>query len=67
MDEDHTYFIKGAKTDSQGVWVHNDCWTDLPKDAIRVQDINGQKHFNSRTIQEMKSRLCKKILIVLKP
>ncbi|MDO9865814.1 polymorphic toxin-type HINT domain-containing protein, partial [Glaesserella parasuis] len=36
VDEDHTYFIKGAKTDSQGVWVHNDCWNKLPKSAIET-------------------------------
>ncbi|KAE9537811.1 hypothetical protein A1D25_09790 [Ursidibacter arcticus] len=31
---DHTYFIRGAKADNEGVWVHNDCWDQLPFDAV---------------------------------
>ena len=32
---DHTYFIKGLGQNAAGVWVHNDCWLNLPSDAIR--------------------------------
>ncbi|MDO9767600.1 polymorphic toxin-type HINT domain-containing protein [Glaesserella parasuis] len=45
VDEDHTYFIKGAKTDSQGVWVHNDCWHALPSDVKQVANIDGYKAY----------------------
>ncbi|MGR3806826.1 polymorphic toxin-type HINT domain-containing protein [Pasteurella testudinis] len=38
---DHTYFIKGAAQDTQGVWVHNDCWHALPKDAKAVKNVDG--------------------------
>ena len=37
----HTYFIKGANSDLDGVWVHNDCWHALPDGAKRVKDIDG--------------------------
>ncbi|WP_406812298.1 polymorphic toxin-type HINT domain-containing protein [Histophilus somni] len=42
---DHTYFIRGAKADNEGVWVHNDCWHALPKDAKRVENIDGYKTY----------------------
>lgn len=29
----HTYFIRG-ESGQEGVWVHNDCWSALPKEAI---------------------------------
>jgi hypothetical protein len=29
----HTYFVKGEEG-QEGVWVHNDCWSTLPKEAI---------------------------------
>lgn len=33
VDGYHTYFIKGIGA-AHGVWVHNDCWEDLPDDAV---------------------------------
>lgn len=45
VDKDHTYFIKGVKAENEGVWVHNDCWHALPKDAKRVSDIDGYKAY----------------------
>ena len=41
VETDHTYFIKGANSDLDGVWVHNDCWHALPDGAKRVKDIDG--------------------------
>nr|WP_259370450.1 HINT domain-containing protein [Rodentibacter pneumotropicus] len=41
VETDHTYFIKGAGEDTEGVWVHNDCWHALPKGARQVKDIDG--------------------------
>ena len=41
VETDHTYFIKGANSDLDGVWVHNDCWHALPDGAKRVNDIDG--------------------------
>ncbi|EHO48227.1 polymorphic toxin-type HINT domain-containing protein, partial [Haemophilus sp. oral taxon 851] len=41
VENDHTYFIKGANSDLDGVWVHNDCWHALPDGAKRVKDIDG--------------------------
>ncbi|WP_237184500.1 polymorphic toxin-type HINT domain-containing protein [Rodentibacter caecimuris] len=41
VETDHTYFIKGAGEDTDGVWVHNDCWQALPKGAKQVKDIDG--------------------------
>ena len=41
VEADHTYFIKGANSDLDGVWVHNDCWHALPDGAKRVKDIDG--------------------------
>jgi filamentous hemagglutinin len=29
----HTYFVKGAQGD-EGVWVHNNCWENLPSGAL---------------------------------
>ncbi|QNK65452.1 hemagglutinin repeat-containing protein [Variovorax sp. PAMC26660] len=29
----HTYFVKGEEG-AEGVWVHNNCWSNLPGDAI---------------------------------
>ena len=36
IETDHTYFIKGANSDLDGVWVHNNCWNSLPADAVRT-------------------------------
>ena len=36
VETDHTYFIKGANSDVDGVWVHNNCWNSLPADAVRT-------------------------------
>ena len=36
VETDHTYFIKGANSDLDGVWVHNNCWNSLPADAVRT-------------------------------
>ncbi|OOF80660.1 polymorphic toxin-type HINT domain-containing protein [Rodentibacter caecimuris] len=41
VETDHTYFIKGAGEDTDGVWVHNDCWHALPKGVKQVKDIDG--------------------------
>ena len=41
VETDHTYFIKGANSDLDGVWVHNDCWHALPDGAKRIKDIDG--------------------------
>lgn len=35
---DHTYFIKGARSENKGVWVHNDCYLNLPDSAIKNED-----------------------------
>ncbi|QTM00730.1 hypothetical protein GM698_03465 [Mannheimia sp. ZY171111] len=45
VDKDHTYFIKGAKADNEGVWVHNDCWHALPNGAKQVASIDGYKAY----------------------
>ena len=45
VETDHTYFIKGANSDLDGVWVHNDCWYALPDGAKRVNDIDGYKTY----------------------
>ena len=45
VENDHTYFIKGANSDLDGVWVHNDCWHALPDGAKRVKDIDGYKTY----------------------
>ncbi|WP_147284998.1 polymorphic toxin-type HINT domain-containing protein [Canicola haemoglobinophilus] len=42
---DHTYFIRGAKADNEGVWVHNDCWINLPEGAKRIKDIDGYRSY----------------------
>ena len=36
VENDHTYFIKGANSNSEGVWVHNDCWDSLPAGAVHT-------------------------------
>ena len=36
VENDHTYFIKGSNSYSDGVWVHNNCWNSLPADAVRT-------------------------------
>ena len=36
VETDHTYFIKGANSDLDGVWVHNNCWNILPADAVNT-------------------------------
>lgn len=41
VENDHIYFIKGANSDSDGVWVHNDCWHALPDGAQRIGEIEG--------------------------
>ncbi|MGX2951494.1 toxin C-terminal domain-containing protein, partial [Ursidibacter sp. B-7004-1] len=33
VDKFHTYFVKAKEAES-GVWVHNDCWDQLPFDAV---------------------------------
>ncbi len=45
VETDHTYFIKGSNSYSDGVWVHNDCWHALPDGAKRVKDIDGYKTY----------------------
>ncbi len=45
VDKDHTYFIKGAKADNEGVWVHNDCWHALPDGAKQIANIDGYKAY----------------------
>lgn len=35
VDNDHTYFIAGNYK-VEGVWVHNDCWNNLPFDATNT-------------------------------
>ena len=36
VEIDHTYFIKGANSDLDGVWVHNDCFLDKPKQKVNT-------------------------------
>ena len=36
VETDHTYFIKGANSDVDGVWVHNDCFLDKPKQKVNT-------------------------------
>ena len=36
VETDHTYFIKGANSDLDGVWVHNNCQNSLPADAVHT-------------------------------
>nr|WP_118790167.1 polymorphic toxin-type HINT domain-containing protein [Haemophilus haemolyticus] len=36
VETDHTYFIKGANSDLDGVWVHNDCFLDKPKQKVNT-------------------------------
>ena len=38
VETDHTYFIKGANSDVDGVWVHNDCYLNLPDSAVKNKD-----------------------------
>lgn len=35
----HTYFIKGANSDLDGVWVHNDCFLDIPKQKVNSASV----------------------------
>ena len=35
----HTYFIKGANSDLDGVWVHNDCFLDMPKQKVNSASV----------------------------
>jgi hypothetical protein len=35
VDNDHTYFIAGNYK-VEGVWVHNNCWNNLPSDAYNT-------------------------------
>ncbi|OBX76551.1 hypothetical protein A9306_10000 [Moraxella atlantae] len=44
VDNDHTYFIAGNYK-VEGVWVHNDCYVELPNGAQRIKDIQGQKAY----------------------
>jgi hypothetical protein xcampvN_04613 len=45
VETDHTYFIKGANSDLDGVWVHNDCYIGIPKEAKEAGNINGYKAY----------------------
>jgi hypothetical protein len=45
----HTYFVKG-KDGLDGVWVHNDCWSELPKDAVAT----GKTTPDGRTLYTFK-------------
>ncbi len=33
VNNDHTYFVTGSDS-SYGIWVHNDCWNNLPNNAV---------------------------------
>ena len=39
VEIDHTYFIKGANSDLDGVWVHNDCFLDMPKQKVNSASV----------------------------
>ena len=39
VETDHTYFIKGANSDVGGVWVHNDCFLDMPKQKVNSASV----------------------------
>ena len=39
VETDHTYFIKGANSDLDGVWVHNDCFLDMPKQKVNSASV----------------------------
>ena len=39
VETDHTYFIKGANSDLDGVWVHNDCFLDIPKQKVNSASV----------------------------
>ena len=39
VETDHTYFIKGANSDVDGVWVHNDCFLDMPKQKVNSASV----------------------------
>ena len=39
VETDHTYFIKGANSDLYGVWVHNDCFLDMPKQKVNSASV----------------------------
>lgn len=45
VETDYTYFIKGANSDLDGVWVHNDCYISIPKEAKVAGNINGYKAY----------------------
>ena len=45
VENDHTYFIKGTNSDSDGVWVHNECYIGIPKEAKEAGKINGYKAY----------------------
>ena len=55
VENDHTYFIKGANIDSDGVWVHNECYIGIPKEAKDAGKINGYKADTFKENGEMKT------------
>ena len=55
VENDHTYFIKGANSDSDGVWVHNECYIGIPKEAKEAGKINGYKAYTFTENGEMKT------------
>ena len=71
VETDHTYFIKGANSDVDGVWVHNDCDPLLIRDIIKSQKIAPDLlikgvHFNIGKI-ELKALPDHKGGIIFKP
>ena len=71
VETDHTYFIKGANSDLDGVWVHNDCDPSLIRDIIKSQKIAPDLlikgvHFNIGKI-ELKALPDHKGGIIFKP
>ena len=57
VETDHTYFIKGANSDLDGVWVHNNCWNSLPADAVRT----GKTTPNGRPLYTFKDNTGKQV------
>ena len=57
VETDHTYFIKGANSDLDGVWVHNNCWNSLPADAVNT----GKTTPNGRALYTFKDNTGKQV------
>ena len=55
VENDHTYFIKGANSDSDGVWVHNECYIGIPEEAKEAGKINGYKAYTFTENGEIKT------------